>query len=404
MEAAPEAAPQEATAAQEEFDADEVAALLWPDADDEERQWIDGPAGSPPGEQESDAAAESGGPQPGAPHEGGPSPDQPPRAATLSEEEQARHRQLDDLEAQLARLQQEQRVLRSELGPRLCANRLPASRLRAGDSDKEQPERGTDAVGAAPATPPSKSQAAARKAGPPAHLICPITQEIFGTPVIASDGHSYERDAIETWLLRNTSPASPVTNLPLSSLQLFPNFGLRSQVMEWKEKMGLDDADEGDHKGGGGDPYAGLAHQDDPRLPHPARSLAEDMSWFLATDDYLDDDAADEEENGFEVALAEAVRRSLADARESGLPAEAEAEPDGPERGRRGRAMYQDALLLRARQQRQRAREAEELRRLRALRGLRAVSQRPAIRDAEVEQVVRLEAGRQQRSSACVLM
>ena len=37
MEAAPEAAPQEATAAQEEFDADEVAALLWPDADDEER-------------------------------------------------------------------------------------------------------------------------------------------------------------------------------------------------------------------------------------------------------------------------------------------------------------------------------------------------------------------------------
>ena len=104
------------------------------------------------------------------------------------------------------------------------------------------------------------------------------------------------------------------------------------------------------------------------------------------------------------MALAEAVRRSLADARESGLPAEAEAEPGGPERGRRGRAMYQDALLLRARQQRQRAREAEELRRLRALRGLRSVSQRPAIRDAEVEQVVRLEAGRQQRSSACVLM
>ena len=57
----------------------------------------------------------------------------------------------------------------------------------------------------------------------------------------------------------------------------------------------LDDADEGDHKGGGGDPYAGLAHLDDPRLPHPARSLAEDMSWFLATDDYLDDDAADGE-------------------------------------------------------------------------------------------------------------
>lgn len=394
MEAAPEAASQEATA-QEEFDADEVAALLWPDADDEERQWIDGPASPRTGNRESGAAAESGGPQPGAPHEGGsgPSPDQPPRAATLSEEEQARHRQLDDLEAQLARLQQEQRVLRSELGPRLCANRLPTSRLRAGDK-----EQGTDAVGAAPATPPAKSQAAARKAGPPAHLICPITQEIFGTPVIASDGHAYEREAIETWLLRNTSPSSPVTNLPLPSLQLFPNFGLRSQVMEWKEKMGLDDADEGDHKG---DPYAGLVH---PQQPHPTRSLAEDMSWFLATDDYLDDDVADEEGDGFEVALAEAVRRSLADARESGLPAEAEAEPDGAERGRSGRAMYQDALLLRARQQRQRAREAEELRRLRALRGLRSVSQRPPIRDAEVEQVVRLEGGRQQRSSACVLM
>ncbi|KAL0030823.1 hypothetical protein WJX77_008253 [Trebouxia sp. C0004] len=43
----------------------------------------------------------------------------------------------------------------------------------------------------------------------PHHLLCcPITQELMVDPVIAADGHTYERDAFEKWLLRSsTSPA-----------------------------------------------------------------------------------------------------------------------------------------------------------------------------------------------------
>ena len=41
-------------------------------------------------------------------------------------------------------------------------------------------------------------------------IICPISKMIFYDPVIASDGHVYERDMIEKWLTNNKS--SPMTN------------------------------------------------------------------------------------------------------------------------------------------------------------------------------------------------
>jgi hypothetical protein len=51
-------------------------------------------------------------------------------------------------------------------------------------------------------------------------------------PVLASDGHSYERAAITTWLCsgRNTSP---VTNLPLGNCSLVPNLTLRGAIEEF---------------------------------------------------------------------------------------------------------------------------------------------------------------------------
>ena len=50
---------------------------------------------------------------------------------------------------------------------------------------------------------------------------CPITCEPFVDPVIAADGQTYERKAIETWLARNDT--SPLTNQPMSHKILVPN-------------------------------------------------------------------------------------------------------------------------------------------------------------------------------------
>ena len=36
-------------------------------------------------------------------------------------------------------------------------------------------------------------------------FLCPITQEVMTDPVLTSDGHTYERDAIEHWCVPPTS-------------------------------------------------------------------------------------------------------------------------------------------------------------------------------------------------------
>ncbi len=54
---------------------------------------------------------------------------------------------------------------------------------------------------------------------------CPITRELLRDPWLASDGHSYERDAIEQWVL--SKGTSPKTGQPLESKALFPNHNLR---------------------------------------------------------------------------------------------------------------------------------------------------------------------------------
>ena len=60
----------------------------------------------------------------------------------------------------------------------------------------------------------------------PPDFICVITQEVMRDPVIALDGHSYERDAIMEWFDRGRI-VSPLTNVPLGSRYLTPNHTLR---------------------------------------------------------------------------------------------------------------------------------------------------------------------------------
>ena len=66
---------------------------------------------------------------------------------------------------------------------------------------------------------------------PPKSFLCAITCDLMMDPVIACDGHSYERCAIEKWLSK--SRKSPMTGLNLESTVLIPNLGLKGAISEW---------------------------------------------------------------------------------------------------------------------------------------------------------------------------
>lgn len=66
---------------------------------------------------------------------------------------------------------------------------------------------------------------------PPEEYICPITQELMRDPVIGTDGHTYERQAITQALQLN--PQSPMTREPMTAQQLKQNYALRSAIERW---------------------------------------------------------------------------------------------------------------------------------------------------------------------------
>ena len=66
-------------------------------------------------------------------------------------------------------------------------------------------------------------------------LLCPITHEIMVDPVVAADGFSYDRKAIEVWLANNNT--SPMTNAVLKNKSLIPNTTLMVMIMEYQEQL-----------------------------------------------------------------------------------------------------------------------------------------------------------------------
>jgi len=68
----------------------------------------------------------------------------------------------------------------------------------------------------------------------PSAFYCPITHEVMTDPVIAADGHTYERGAIKRWL--TTHNTSPTTNLKLLHRHVIPNHSLRSAIREFESK------------------------------------------------------------------------------------------------------------------------------------------------------------------------
>lgn len=66
----------------------------------------------------------------------------------------------------------------------------------------------------------------------PVDFVCAITHEIMANPVIAEDGFTYEEGALKEWfdMGKNTSP---MTNLPMNTLDYIPNVKLRDRIEEY---------------------------------------------------------------------------------------------------------------------------------------------------------------------------
>ena len=60
-------------------------------------------------------------------------------------------------------------------------------------------------------------------------FICPITYELMREPVVASDGHTYEKAAIEKWLKQHL--ISPRNGEPIAALTI-PNMNLKKLIQD----------------------------------------------------------------------------------------------------------------------------------------------------------------------------
>lgn len=60
-------------------------------------------------------------------------------------------------------------------------------------------------------------------------FMCPITYSLMRDPVVASDGNTYEKGAIEKWL--KTNHTSPRTGEPMDTL-LIPNLNMKRLIQD----------------------------------------------------------------------------------------------------------------------------------------------------------------------------
>jgi len=104
-------------------------------------------------------------------------------------------------------------------------------------SEEETPEDGNSTMNSG-----TKRQTLNGEEGPPDELQCPITGDVMVDPVVASDGYSYEREAIEEWFRRfprSSMPRSPSTNGSIER-KLFPNHNLKSLCRQYADSNFVD--------------------------------------------------------------------------------------------------------------------------------------------------------------------
>eukprot|EP01084_Bolivina_argentea_P081251 147146_1 len=72
----------------------------------------------------------------------------------------------------------------------------------------------------------------------PKQYLCPITKQIMTDPVIAFDGHCYERKAIEKYLKMNNK--SPITGTKADHLIVLPNNNLKNEIQVFVKQNNID--------------------------------------------------------------------------------------------------------------------------------------------------------------------
>ena len=73
--------------------------------------------------------------------------------------------------------------------------------------------------------------------------VCPITLAVMEHPVMARDGYSYERSALEQYIAGRPNFLSPMTGLEIPSEPLMTNNGLRSDIQNRLEEMARAEVD-----------------------------------------------------------------------------------------------------------------------------------------------------------------
>eukprot|EP00392_Amoebophrya_sp_AT5.2_P010128 g10181.t1 len=125
---------------------------------------------------------------------------------------------------------------RGEVTPVLCGENAAAQRGTA-EHQEEEPLFDDDEV--------------------PHMFMCPITHEILEDPVIAADGFTYSRGAIEKWL-EGSRKKSPMTGEKLSSKTLRANKTIKAGLLDWKEKHGPGERGQDGVRGGSASSSAAL--------------------------------------------------------------------------------------------------------------------------------------------------
>ncbi|KAK6502352.1 hypothetical protein TWF506_002933 [Arthrobotrys conoides] len=76
----------------------------------------------------------------------------------------------------------------------------------------------------------------------PDKFICPITKELFRDPIVAADGFTYERRAIERWFATTSNKTySPSTGGELTNTQLRANVSTSKEIEQWMEARDIID-------------------------------------------------------------------------------------------------------------------------------------------------------------------
>ncbi|KAH9624417.1 hypothetical protein KSS87_003436 [Heliosperma pusillum] len=126
--------------------------------------------------------------------------------------------------------------------PFVQANQLAMLALRCrAENASERPDleldvwRALDSMRSSCGASPSQNLGDEEHREAPSYFMCPIFQEVMKDPHIASDGYTYEAEALKGWLEAGHD-TSPMTNLQLAHCNLVPNHALRSAIQEWRQQ------------------------------------------------------------------------------------------------------------------------------------------------------------------------